>query len=85
VFVNVATIRYVPTSPGNDPAEREVPDEAYPTDRGVQWSDESGIHIVPWSAILEFVVTERQAIHRDPFRRGVVAFSANNGGRFARL
>jgi hypothetical protein len=52
----MATIRYVPTSPGTDPVEREVPDEAYATDHGIQWSDETGaMHIVPWSAILEFV------------------------------
>lgn len=53
----MATIRYVP-SPGQDTAERKVPDELSPTptERGVEWSDEEGErHIVPWSVILEFI------------------------------
>jgi hypothetical protein len=54
----VATIRYVPVSPGQDPAERKVPDdlEPRPSDRGIEWFDEDGAkHVVPWSAILEFI------------------------------
>jgi hypothetical protein len=54
----MATIRYVPTSPGQDPAERQVPDELQPrpTERGVEWSDETGAkHVVPWSVILEYI------------------------------
>ncbi len=54
----MATIRYVPVSPGQDPPERQVPDELepLPTERGVEWFDEAQAkHIVPWSAILEFI------------------------------
>lgn len=54
----MATIRYVPTSPGQDPPERKVPDELGPaaTEHGVEWTDETGAkHVVPWSVILEYI------------------------------
>ena len=54
----MATIRYVPTSPEQDPPERKVPDELSPspTERGVEWVDEEGArHVVPWHVILEFI------------------------------
>jgi hypothetical protein len=34
--------------------EREIPDEALMTERGVEWADRDGKHIIPWTAILEF-------------------------------
>ncbi len=36
--------------------EREVPDEATPSDHGIEWFDEDGAHhVVPWSAVFEFI------------------------------
>jgi hypothetical protein len=51
----MAKIRYMQWGPDRDPAEREVPDSASPTDHGIEWLDDKGAkHIVPWSVILEF-------------------------------
>jgi hypothetical protein len=45
----MATIRLVS---GED---REVPDEFLRTDLGIEWNDEDEHHVVPWSAVVEFI------------------------------
>ena len=33
--------------------ERDIPDEFVMTERGVEWNDDAGHHVVPWPAVLE--------------------------------
>jgi hypothetical protein len=35
--------------------ERDIPDESLTTERGIEWADDDGKHVVPWSAVSEFV------------------------------
>jgi hypothetical protein len=39
---------------------REIPEGGVPTDRGIRWEEGNDTHLIPWTAILEFI-QERDA------------------------